>query len=63
MAETTSGAAKPSHETKTADKIAARRAALIEGEESGLSDMTLEQIWAKARAGHIGTNTRKPTSK
>lgn len=41
---------------ETAAKIDALRAALIEGEESGLSDLSMEQIWAKAREQSKGGN-------
>jgi len=37
-------------EEENTTKIEALRSALIEGEESGISDLTLDQIWAQARA-------------
>jgi len=36
-------------EEENAVKIEALRAAIIAGEESGISDLTMDQIWAKAR--------------
>jgi len=35
---------------ENAVKIEALRAALIAGEESGISDLTLDQIWSKVRS-------------
>ena len=37
-------------EQETATEIAAIRAALIEGEKSGLSDRSVDEIWEDARA-------------
>lgn len=41
---------------ETPEEIAAIRAALIEGEQSGFSDRTVDEIWEEARSRH---KTRK----
>ncbi len=39
-------------EQESADEIQAIRAALIEGEKSGFSDVSVEEIWEDARRRH-----------
>ncbi len=44
-------------EQKTPEEIAAIRAALIKGEQSGFSNRSVEEIWEEARARHKNTHT------
>ncbi len=39
-------------EEENTAKIEVLRAAIVAGEESGMSDLTMDQIWAKARMQH-----------
>lgn len=43
-------------EQETPAEIRAIRAALIEGEKSGFSDRSVEEIWEAARQGHRATD-------
>jgi len=43
-------------EQETPAEIAAIRAALIEGEQSGFSDRSVDEIWAEARKRHRAQN-------
>lgn len=44
------------HEQETPEEIAAIRAALIKGEQSGFSNRSIEEIWEEARARHKNTH-------
>ena len=37
-------------ERETPEEVAAIRAALVEGERSGISDLSIDEIWEEARA-------------
>jgi len=43
-------------EQETPEEIAAIRAALIKGEQSGFSNRSVEEIWEEARARHKNTH-------
>ena len=44
------------HEQETPEEIAAIRAALIEGEKSGISSRSIDEIWDEARLRHRTKN-------
>ncbi len=45
-------------EQESAGEIDAIRAALVEGEQSGFSDSSIEEIWEEARARYQAKNAR-----